>query len=220
MLISKAFNEYSERVLPVVTLYELSLFDTSTSSIEWMSAILLRNNLNKKSRILSLNQGNSIMFCQTAKTEYFYEGLPIKNTEWLIPFNVSSVHWVLAIVDFDLRTFAVIDSMHPVSPLKDKYYKSFLRFLEKMNSSMNHTLSKIDKDSYHSDKWTNRNIPHDLQTDGHSCGIFVLLYMESYLHGRSMTNLGSLIDYRPNCKKQILENVMIDICLYCGKHKF
>lgn len=221
VLISKYYKK--DLVFPEVDLAELCCFDNSTwmsnLNIEWMCAILLKNNKRKNTRCLTAHQANVILKCSensNAITQYLCDRLPIQHTQWLIPLNISNVHWVLVVVDFDLRTFALIDSYG--SRFNEIYFTNFKIFLGLSNKQIDHNLSKIGKDSYDVSKWININIPHDLQNDGHNCGIFVLMYIERFLQGGSMLNLALPENYRVKCKQDIVQNVATNICLYCGKN--
>lgn len=221
---TKYFNK--NLVYPIVDLKELCYFDNqawlSNFNIEWMSGILLKNNRCKNVRILTPYQGRTILMCSNNKesiTSYLCDNLPIRHTEWLIPFNPNGNHWMLVVVDFILRIFTLIDPMNSFSISDEVYFTEFKVFLEQLKTKANPKLSKIEADSYKLNKWINKNVPHDLQTDNDNCGTFVIMYIERYLQGASMINLDSPIDYRVRCKNKIIQHVETNLCLYCGSSK-
>lgn len=199
-------------VMNNLTTQEYNLFNPdvwlSTSSIEFVSAIIWSNSsLKLKTNVLSSNLGHYI-FCKPdqVKNKEFYELLPNESDCWIIPFNLYNIHWVLAVVNFKLKNFLYLDPMGNKKNADIATMNTFVKFYKVINNSFTLKIQNIEYSKQPS-------------SDSVNCGIFVLQYINAILNQRILVNLKNSNDYREECKQMLLENVSIDVCLYCQSEK-
>ena len=102
----------------------------------------------------------------------------LSRTDFLKPFVIPIYipgHWLLCIIDPEMKTYYIIDSMrHNNETITENIRKWYKSEMLRLNYDVSHNL---DYDIYSWQLINQVNIPLHVpkQTDGSSCGIFVLM---------------------------------------------
>lgn len=120
---------------------------------------------------------------------------------------------MLSVVNFELRTFCFLDPYGKDNGTK--YFQNFKEFLIELK--VQNIETGFDDDTFSVSEWNMITINYDRQPqdDGNNCGVYVLMYIQRYLLKTHLTNLALCAVFRNECKRSLIENVEIDICLYC-----
>ncbi|XP_052818197.1 uncharacterized protein LOC128244220 [Mya arenaria] len=111
----------------------------------------------------------------------FLNKIPLHQYDALIgAVNENQVHWVLMIVVPDAKCLVYINPMCEPRSKCDKYRNRWTAFLRER--SRRH----IGQDALTHDGWEVQTVPHDKQTDGSSCGVYVIRFADLYFSGEEM----------------------------------
>lgn len=177
------------------------------------SLIFLYQSLNNNISFIDCNQSTCIL--NSGKLDDL-SLFPKKMCPFLImPFLVNNNHWVLALVDFNLKRFYYVDSNFCSTTNSNFYFKNFINFIDSADFFK-------DLNSYNINKWELYNYDCKQQIDNTSCGIFVLLNILTILRSKNLNefdfmNLEEPDNFRNYLKQYLILNSddISDFCL-CG----
>ncbi|KAF1382278.1 hypothetical protein PFLUV_G00142060 [Perca fluviatilis] len=136
--------------------------------------------------------------------------LPTAST-WICPVNVGG-HWILVIVKMDEKSLLVIDPLGNENMYQRKILWNWRNFWKTRNVSEG--------------PWTIQTAKHNLQQDGSSCGVLILMFAELILQGRSIcvaqTDTEEVLAARVKIAATLLEckDGVEDLCVSCNMLQF
>lgn len=137
--------------------------------------------------------------------------LPFHNEtmHFVLPLNLSGNHWTVLFIDISTGSYQYYDSVERCHK-DDQIAQLVINFIQNFNT----VLSK--KDQIKHENWSDVTPEYPKQTDDHSCGLFVLIYIYKFVFDEYI----SLHGLRERLQIKLLYNSrgMMDLCLYCGLH--
>ncbi|XP_051955409.1 uncharacterized protein LOC127624640 [Xyrauchen texanus] len=136
--------------------------------------------------------------------------LPTAST-WICPVNVGG-HWILVIVKMDEKSLLVLDPLGNENMYQRKMLRNWRNFWKTRNVSEG--------------PWTIQTAKHNLQQDGSSCGVLILMFAELILQGRSVcvaqTDTEEVSAARVKIAATLLEckDGVEDLCVSCNMLQF
>lgn len=190
---------YESRVVPgFYSALELGDF-LSLRHNEWLSTFTI------DACIVSLinESGQKNIFSIPCQIDKIHSGTLV-NIEQVEPVSViipiiASNHFILCIANFDEKKFIFLDSLFDNDG--KSCFISFLASISEPNDSA----------------WSLEVPKRDVQKDSSSCGVFLLYYVQRFLHNEGYTSLGSINIFRKYLRSLLHQNGSTDsICYKCG----
>jgi hypothetical protein len=124
-----------------------------------------------------------------------FEGVSLKDkTLIFFPHNIWLRHWTLIVVDIQAQELIYFN------PIGYKPEKKEISLFSDILVLIQETF-KIDTTS-----WLCKIIPHVLQSDSYSCGVFVCWYAQQIVRGESLLEHFNTLNFRSTIYKTIVEN--------------
>lgn len=185
------------------------LSDTETSNWVIDTAIFSYMGTEEKAKFVNVRAQHSydIMTGKVNSSHILWK-FPFKSRIALMPLNMNNNHWCLVVANFESKSYQCFDPINMSAT--SAYFSNFVHFLKK---------SKFDYKGW-------QCLPQDprmpTQTDGVSCGIFVILYAITVMGLVPITESLNLQVVRRSIAYNILENCpnMSHLCLKCGKDEY
>lgn len=140
--------------------------------------------------------------CQINNISFDKLRLLINNKPTIIFVPIlSSNHYTLCVLRFSTKEFVYLNSFSSQDVGKIQY-EQFINVLEE--SERNWQFKETTE--------------RDLQKDGNSCGIFVLMYASRIIKGQTLTNLNKPNNFRASMKKLLIKHQgdKTRFCCHCG----
>jgi hypothetical protein len=116
----------------------------------------------------------------------------------ILPINVESAHWICLVINYMTKEFVQFDS------LQDRLNYKIMSFIQKQYFS---PLMRERSDGKPSEFALFNEIRDEryIQEDGYSCGIFVSMFAEAYLHGYALEEASPVKTQKSALEKKRME---------------
>ncbi|XP_050544873.1 uncharacterized protein LOC126907548 [Daktulosphaira vitifoliae] len=164
---------------------------------------------NEVTEILSSTELN-----KKQKIRYNFEENSVVIMPWHIKLSKLN-HWIIAIINFQLKECYILD---PMNPTKDTKYnqQKFQKLYRALKKHCTYAKKPIPRVSLVQCKA--KNIPK--QVDAYNCGVYIIYYAITIMNKSHFDKKFNPNTYRNELKSLLLENSgdMENICLYCQKY--
>ena len=124
----------------------------------------------------------------------YLDNFQIHNYNFIVgPHLVNNNHWLALIISLKHRQFLLLDPLNLECPLTGKAFQNWLKYY--------YTRKDCDQE-----EWKINKIKHPLQTDNHSCGVFVINFIKNFI-------MFSCIKFDPTELFLLTERTIIASCI-------